>query len=263
MNQKVLAEKETSSSDGFVWLFTEEIPNLNSDPYGVWSGNSGYFSYGGSTEEHPLLDRFCLIDQTDGRWQNLWKKISELNNEAMGMKIYKVIFFQRHGHATNNRPEADTKKKASDLPLRDAPLTQEGLIQSFNVQTMWTTENSLREGTAGIGIPQISYCSPLTRCLETHTVSFASLLGAAGGPAIITKVYEDCREIVTSSEAEHRRSADCIQEMFPKFDIKLESDEDPSWPREVLPPHDRAKEVLDRIFKEESSKKRCMDSKFF
>ena len=74
--------------------------------------------------------------------------------------------------------------------IGDAPLTQEGLIQSFNVQTMWTTENSLREGTAGIGIPQISYCSPLARCLETHTVSFASLLGAAGGPAIITKVYE-------------------------------------------------------------------------
>ena len=53
---------------------------------------------------------------------------------------------------------------------------------------MWKNESSLEDG--GIGIPTISYCSPLTRCLVTNSITFTPLLAAKNGPKINTVVVE-------------------------------------------------------------------------
>ena len=56
---------------------------------------------------------------------------------------------------------------------------------------MFTQENSLGGGN-DLGIPEISYCSPLMRCLATNTITFAPLLDVQEGkkPKIATWVYE-------------------------------------------------------------------------
>lgn len=56
------------------------------------------------------------------------------------------------------------------LPV-DAELTQRGYIEASLVEEMWT-----KELAADIGLPSISYCSPLTRCLETNSISFGQSL---------------------------------------------------------------------------------------
>ena len=72
----------------------------------------------------------------------------------------------------------------------DAQLIQDGFFQVSMVQNMWRQESSLKDG--GIGIPTVSYCSPLTRCLVTNSITFAPLLAAKEGPRIKTVVVEVC-----------------------------------------------------------------------
>lgn len=84
---------------------------------------------------------------------------------------------------------------SSDEPVEqsliiDAQLVQHGLFQVSRVQHMWSHENSLQDG--GIGIPPISYCSPLTRCLATNSITFTPWLAAKEGPKINTVVVEVC-----------------------------------------------------------------------
>lgn len=241
-------EYDPTNERNFLWLFYKESSSSTSGPYKLYSGNFDYFQYNGITEENPLLDRFGLKDDSDYRWPNFWANMSKLNQEGNGKTFYKVIFLGRHGHATNN-PGVTAK----DRPIRDSPLTQDGFLQASNVQAMWTKENSLDKG--GIGIPTISYCSPLMRCLSTNSISFAPQLDASGGPTINTVVYEDCRERVSTSKAEHRRSKACITQMFPKFGIDPNfADEDPLWAEHES--HEsvmlRAEHILERIFEVES-----------
>ena len=78
--------------------------------------------------------------------------------------------------------------------ITDAQLIQDGFLQVSKVQNMWSQESSLKDG--GIGIPTISYCSPLTRCLVTNSITFAPLLAPDSkeleGPRIHTVVVEVC-----------------------------------------------------------------------
>ena len=53
---------------------------------------------------------------------------------------------------------------------------------------MYTTENSLTNG--GIGIPEISYCSPSMRTMATNSITFAPLLGDPSGAKITTLLYD-------------------------------------------------------------------------
>ena len=49
----------------------------------------------------------------------------------------------------------------------DPDLTQQGTLDTMNVHVMWEKEKK-----ANIGLPQISFCSPLYRALLTNTISF-------------------------------------------------------------------------------------------
>ena len=83
------------------------------------------------------------------------------------------------------------------LPV-DPPLTQDGYLQAFNVLSKWQEENSLADGE-NIGIPNISYVSPMTRALVTNSITFATQLNASGGPTIQTVVHEVCTFFTSSA----------------------------------------------------------------
>ena len=162
----------------------------------------------------------------------------------------------------------------------DAQLVQDGFFQVSRVQHMWKHESSLKDG--GIGIPTVSYCSPLTRCLVTNSITFTPLLAAEEGPKINTVVVEvcslnfaicftismsndflkDCREIVYKDEGERRRSKSYIELVFPKFTIEPHfAENDPYWTGDemecVQSVKRRVQAVLDRIFKSEAKNKIC------
>jgi len=155
------------------------------------------------------------------------------------------------------RRKKQSLKDDGDLEW-DAQLIQNGFFQVSKVQDMWRQESSLTDG--GIGIPTVSYCSPLTRCLATNSITFTPLLAAKGGPRINTVVVEDCREIVYKDEGERRRSKSYIELVFPKFAIEPNfTEEDPYWTGEQSESNKsvkrRAQAVLDRIFKSEAMEK--------
>ena len=153
---------------------------------------------------------------------------------------------------------------------------------------MWSQESSLKDG--GIGIPTISYCSPLTRCLVTNSITFAPLLAPDSkeleGPRIHTVVVEvcpleccvirllhdflvwrfckkkDCREVVYRDEGERRRSKSYIELVFPKFTIEPGfAEKDPYWNKYKSESDEsverRVQVVLDKIFKSEAKEKIC------
>jgi broad specificity phosphatase PhoE len=238
--------------------------------YSVYKSNSDYFTYDGISHKQPVLEHFgrkvdpisLILRKGDTRWFRLWSEIDTLNHNSDG-DVYKVIFLGRHALATNSDvTEWDDGKDpvwASDVPLVDSPLTQDGYLQAFNVLSKWQEENSLADGEC-IGIPNVSYVSPMMRALVTNSITFATQLNASGGPTIHTFVHENCREQVyhKGDQAEHRKSKRCIHEMFPKFTIEDSfADDDPLWgKKETLGDVEhRATDILDSIFDDSNDNK--------
>ncbi|KIM81046.1 hypothetical protein PILCRDRAFT_821884, partial [Piloderma croceum F 1598] len=121
---------------------------------------------------------------------------------------YKVFFLERHGEAFSNVHH----HKALESEMRDPQLALEGFLQAQHVQSVWESEL-----VAGIGLPQLSYCSPFTRTLATNTITFGNLLGAS---SLKTTIVENCREQVIPDKIEHRRPAEYIKEILPSVKDK-------------------------------------------
>jgi len=68
----------------------------------------------------------------------------------------------------------------------DPELTQQGLLDAANVHTVWVKE----QAEASIGLPQISYCSPFSRCLTTNTITFGVEAYGSDLPKLSTLVVE-------------------------------------------------------------------------
>ncbi|KDR73940.1 hypothetical protein GALMADRAFT_99679 [Galerina marginata CBS 339.88] len=230
--------------------------------YTVYESNSDYFTYDGISRQQPVLEHFgrkFTTDNKDTRWSDLWTEIDTLNDNDDG-DVYKVIFLGRHALATNSSVtewDDDTDSIwAQDVPLVDAPLTQDGYLQAFNVLSKWQEENSLADGQC-LGIPNVSYCSPMIRALVTNSITFFPQLAASGGPTIQTVVHENCREQVyrPGDEVEHRRSKRCINEMFPKFTTESDfADDDPYWGKSETfdAVKKRANQILDSVFDDDN-----------
>jgi len=162
------------------------------------------------------------------QWGSFWKSIADLNQHDDSAD-YKVFFLERHGEAINN----DHPNVAMKSEMRDPQLVLEGLLQAQHVQSVWASELA-----AGIGLPQLSYCSPLTRTLATNTITFGNLPGIS---SLKTTIVENCREKVSTDRVEHRHCKEYIQEflpsvankeMLPSPDFEFEDkfkDFDPYW----------------------------------
>ena len=143
----------------------------------------------------------------------------------------------------------------------------------MNVHAMWEEEKK-----ANIGLPQISYCSPLSRALLTNTITFGTEVyyDSDQAPEMTTTIVEvshhclisstsnksekNCREQCEDSKAEHRRSKSTIHNIFPKFVFEdgFASD-DPFWTdgkgknESMKDVRARVRDVLGKVFSTEGT----------
>ncbi|KAJ7474386.1 histidine phosphatase superfamily [Mycena galericulata] len=204
----------------------------------------------------PVPPRFGLLESSETRWSTLSTKLRELNATAPGNSLYKLIFFGRHGQGYHNIAEEKYGTKAwddywsklnGDGELTwgpDPELTNIGKAQAVAANKVWATEMA-----AGIPLPQKMYCSPMTRALDTHVISFH---GVSSTRAV---VVENCREEYGEHTCDQRRTRTYITTAFPQFDIERRfTEEDELWTTErETKDHAaaRARTVLDRIFRDD------------
>ncbi|KAJ7435492.1 histidine phosphatase superfamily [Mycena galericulata] len=193
--------------------------------------------------------RFGLLESSETRWSTLSTKLRELNATAPGNSLYKLIFFGRHGQGKYGTKAWDDywSKLNGDGELTwgpDPELTNIGKAQAVAANKVWATEMA-----AGIPLPQKMYCSPMTRALDTHVISFH---GVSSTRAV---VVENCREEYGEHTCDQRRTRTYITTAFPQFDIERRfTEEDELWTTErETKDHAaaRARTVLDRIFRDD------------
>ncbi|KIJ98874.1 hypothetical protein K443DRAFT_133282 [Laccaria amethystina LaAM-08-1] len=259
---KTEKDKMYKAADQDFFAVTEKVTQLS-------SVTSIYFE---GDPEGKLLPRFGL--STDFTWDQLWKGIDDLNANAQGATFYKLIFFGRHGHNEHDLKKALTKKyrqgtgdKTGPVPVNyydgfDAALSQKGCIQAALVRNVW--DSARTEDPVGIGLPQLSFCSPMRRALTTNTITFSRELSIEDPPTpkMITLVVENCRERMYTDNSENRHPKGWISEMFSNYQIEdsfTESDELWNPDLEETFPHfrARARNVLDRIFAPENTLVKC------
>jgi len=224
-----------------LWDFEECSPYTRSDE------TDKYFE---SDSEGKLLPRFGLL--TTYTWAQLWEGIDALNEEAKRASFYKLFILGRHGHNEHNIKSL----LKEDYDGFDAALTQKGYVQAGLVRAEW---DSARSENPGIGLPQLSFCSPMRRALATNSISFSSELSVENPPTptMNTLVVENCRERMYTDDSEKRHTSLWISEMFPNFEIEdLFTEDDELWNPDLEEsfPHFRARgrDVLDRVFAPEN-----------
>ncbi|KAJ7644855.1 histidine phosphatase superfamily [Roridomyces roridus] len=200
--------------------------------------------------------RFGLIDESETRWSSLLDKLRELNG-ADDTASYKLVFFGRHGQGYHNVAESKYGTDAWDDYWAmlygdgettwgpDPELTTLGKAQAATAHAVWVQE---RAASTPIPLPETQYCSPMTRALDTHMITFE------GVTTIRALVLENCREEYGAHTCDQRKTRTQIAGAFPSVDIEpglTEVDELWTAKRETFE-HvvRRARAVLDRIFGE-------------
>ncbi|KAK2464593.1 hypothetical protein APHAL10511_003382 [Amanita phalloides] len=200
--------------------------------------------------------RFGLLDESPERWANLIDRLKWLNKTAEPGTSYILFFLGRHGQGYHNvahekHPE-DWEGKWSKLDGDgkicwgpDAYLTSVGEGQARNARDAWRAERPF-----GIPVPDKMYCSPLTRALRTHEITFEDVIHAQK-----TVVLENCRELYGVHPSEKRRTLTYISEICPFYEIEPEfTEQDELWKsderEELGNVVDRARQVLGTVFGE-------------
>jgi len=246
-------------------MITFEHTHLAENFLQLSSVTSNYFE---SDPEGKLLRRFGLSNHFT--WDQLWEGIDDLNANAQGATFYKLFFLGRHGHNEHDLKKALTKRyreatgdKDGPVPVNyydgfDAALSQKGCIQAALVRDVW--DSARCEHPVGIGLPQLSFCSPMRRALTTNTITFSKELSVKDPPTpkMTTLVVENCRERMYTDNSENRHPKGWISEMFSNYQIEdgfTEKDELWKSDLEETFPHfrARARDVLDRIFAPENA----------
>ncbi|KAK2464592.1 hypothetical protein APHAL10511_003381 [Amanita phalloides] len=199
--------------------------------------------------------RFGLRDNSDQRWATLIDHLKSLNESAHPGTSYILFFLGRHGQGYHNVGyekygmnawDEYWSKLNTDGEIRwgpDAELTQLGLDQARGARDAWRAERAF-----GIPLPDRMYCSPLTRALRTHEITFGDAI-----PARKTLVLEMCREENGVHTCDKRRTRTYIHEMFPLYEIEQGlTEEDELWSPDVRESTNelvvRARRVLDTVF---------------
>ena len=130
-----------------------------------------------------------------------------------GSSTSKIVHFIRHAEGTHNLCELESKKPIH----QDAKLTPKGIEQCNRLSLL--TRNFAVEAVL---------VSPMTRCLQTATLSFPHILGSAQH-LIPFVAYEEWRETVNYL-CDSRRSIDVLQVEYPHVDFQYVSNNcDPIW----------------------------------
>ncbi|KAL4076312.1 hypothetical protein J3A83DRAFT_4186958 [Scleroderma citrinum] len=177
-----------------------------------------------------FLPRFGLIDDSPERWTKFRASIQQLNADAPSNVQYKVFFLGRHGQGY---PCLSTAKLGVSLtkpiglgnywsklngnggitwrckiifipPVNeiddiiynspaDPDLTPLGESQSNEAHALWETEPQI-----GLPLPEEMDCSPLSRAIRTHQLTFKELLSDDCQTTIIEVINKSCFLVIDS-----------------------------------------------------------------
>ncbi|TFK64453.1 hypothetical protein BDN72DRAFT_265464 [Pluteus cervinus] len=221
----------------------------------------GYFTEdaGGNKTDKMVPPRFGLDKKLT--WDDLWSAIDSRNKSGNPGTLYKVFFLARHGEGVHNLgPSSDDDVNNARGP--DPHLTQEGLMEVITVNAVWRTElqNKMR-------FPTTSWCSPLTRCMETNTITFGRLQNVAPDDYTVpattlpkSLIVEKVRERCTHDKPQERLTKTFIHTVFPEYNFEDGfTEDDKMWTND----YDRAElhsdvqaraiEILRRAFTDPNS----------
>ncbi|KAJ9109109.1 hypothetical protein QFC21_000437 [Naganishia friedmannii] len=223
----------------FAAYATNDEPDNRDESQDPWEFEivNGLFrqSHADSTKLSPeqMLDTgFGLLDETPHRWAKFKAAVEKLQQEAPENVKYKVMFCGRHGQGWHNFGaakydpvswELDLTKRNGDGEIvwgPDAELTPLGEKQALTVQEGWKRNLAL-----GAPMPDVWFCSPLTRTAETMRLSFGEIL--EGKTPIFVEAF---REIFGEHTCDKRRTKSYLQERYPNYEFEPAfAEEDPWW----------------------------------
>lgn len=136
----------------------------------------------------------------------------------------------------------------------DSHLAPTGVAQALVANDFW--EKLIT--TQKISPPQSYYVSPLTRCLETCSLTFSNLTLPPSSPPFIPTIKELLREGISSHTCDRRRSRSYIHTFAPTWNFESNfSEEDPYWRANYSETHEaenrRFKALLGDIFLNDNS----------
>ena len=74
----------------------------------------------------------------------------------------------------------------TDDILADPDLTDIGIRQAMDAHAAWDAETKLE---IGIPLPEKQYCSPMTRAMHTHIITFTDIIPGENKKTIILEVW--------------------------------------------------------------------------
>ncbi|KIM58751.1 hypothetical protein SCLCIDRAFT_1054477 [Scleroderma citrinum Foug A] len=175
---------------------------------------------------------------------------------------YKIFFLGRHGEGYHNVANA---KYGDDAWLNywcklngdgvltwgpDPDLTPIGEGQAEAARALWETELQF-----GIPLPNKMYCSPLSRVIQTHKLTFRGLLPNGCKATLV----ENIREEIGVEPCNKRRTRTDIERKFPDYLIEDGfTEDDELWRPDVRERHDdidiRVRTVLEMIFRNDEER---------
>ncbi|CAK7221927.1 putative phosphoglycerate mutase pmu1 [Sporothrix bragantina] len=204
------------------------------------------------------------------QWQRFTHYVNALNEAAREMQTddagahvyYKVLFMGRHGEGDHNVAEALYGTPAwncywaqqdgnGTVVWADAHLTPTGEAQASKANRFWASQLTDQKQPA----PQRYYSSPLTRCLQTASITFGGL--ALPFPFQPT-IKEFLREDVSTHTCDRRATRSELHSAFPvaTFEDGF-AEKDPMWTGisdETPAANDvRSRILLDDIFSSDAS----------
>ncbi|CAD6450934.1 7d66cbbe-ec9e-4369-bedd-59b94293d380 [Sclerotinia trifoliorum] len=254
MNNKVQPKVRHMEFRNVVGYFLQDDQNTDSETFNYTAMNFGLKDrvYDTDAEFDP--------ERQKTQWERFENHIVKLNNQTPANVQYKVLYLGRHGEGYHNIKETEVGKEAWDCywshldgdansTWADSNLAPTGVAQALVANDFWQTLIT----TQKISPPQSYYVSPLTRCLETCSLTFSNVTLPPSSPPFIPIIKELLREGISSHTCDRRRSRTYIQALAPtwQFESKF-PEEDPYWRANYSETHDaenrRFKALLDDIF---------------
>ncbi|TGO80070.1 hypothetical protein BELL_0015g00030 [Botrytis elliptica] len=259
MNNKVQPKTRHMEFRNVVGYFLQDDQNTNSETFNYTESNFGLKDrvYDTDAEFDP--------ERQKTQWERFENHVVKLNNQTPKNVQYKVLYLGRHGEGYHNIKETEVGKEAWDCyyshldgdensTWADAHLAPTGVAQALVANDFWEKLITTQKASP----PQSYYVSPLTRCLETCSLTFSNLPLPPTSPPFTPIIKELLREGISSHTCDRRRSKTYIHALAPTW--KFESDfpeEDPYWRANYSETHEtenrRFKALLDDLFTNDNS----------
>lgn len=148
--------------------------------------------------------------------------VASLNSASSADTQYKVLFIGRHGEGYHNVAQDYYGTPAwncywseldgnGTISWEDASITLNGVAQAQTANKFWSSQIA----NQGMIAPQSFYTSPLTRCLQTISITFDGIDGVP--QPFAPTVKEFFREGISMHTCDHRSNKTYIHNSYPDF----------------------------------------------